>query len=67
MTCKIKKVRQTFTPAQELEYVKSMVGKSYTVQQGMDLSFAGSTGLSRWKQQFLAKQRGEVVEGEGRA
>ena len=54
MTSKIRKARQSFTPAQKLEYAKLMVEENYTIQQVMDLSFAGSTAVSRWKQQFLA-------------
>jgi len=30
----------------------------------MDLSGAGPTAVSRWKQQLVAEQRGEVVEGK---
>ena len=41
-----------------------MVEENYTIQQVMDLSFAGSTAVSRWKQQFLAEQRGEFVGGK---
>ena len=64
MTSKIRKARQTFTPAQKLEYAKLMVEESYTNQQVVDLSGAGSTAVSRWKHQFIAEQRGEVVEGK---
>lgn len=64
MTSKIRKPRQTFTPAQKLEYAKLMVEENYTNQQVMDLSNAGSTAVSRWKQQFIAEQRGDVVEGK---
>jgi transposase len=64
MASKVRKVRQTFTPAQKLEYAKLMAEENYTSQQVMDLSGAGSTAVSRWKKQFLAKQRGEVVEGK---
>jgi transposase len=64
MTNKIRKARQTFSPAQKLEYAKLMVEENYTIQQVMDLSSAGSTAVSRWKHQYLAEQRGEVVEGK---
>jgi len=30
----------------------------------MDLSNGRATAVSRWKQQFLAESRGEVVEGK---
>jgi transposase len=57
MTSKVRKVRQTFSPAQKLEYAKLMAEENYTNQQVMDLSGAGSTALSRWNKQFLAEQR----------
>ncbi|MFT6373179.1 MAG: transposase [Paraglaciecola sp.] len=64
MTSKVRKVRQTFTPAQKLKCAKLMAEENYTNQQMMDLSGAGSTAVSRWKKQFLAEHRGEVVEGK---
>ena len=64
MTSKVRKVRQTFTPAQKPEYAKLMGEENYTNQQVMDLSGAGSIAVSCWKKQFLAEQRGEVVEGK---
>ena len=41
-----------------------MVEENYTHRQVMDLSGAGATAVSRWKQQFLAEQRDEVVAGK---
>lgn len=64
MTSKIRKIGQTFIPAQKLEYAKLMVEENYTNQQVMDLSGAGSTAVSRWKRQFQAEQQGQVVEGK---
>jgi transposase len=64
MTSKIRKARQTYTPAQKLEYAKLMVEENYTTQQVVELSRAGPTAVSRWKRQYLAEQRGEVVEGK---
>jgi len=64
MTSKIRKARQTYTPAQKLEYAKLMVEENYTNQQVVELSSAGPTAVSRWKRQYLAEQRGEVVEGK---
>ena len=64
MTDKIRKIRKEFTPDQRLEYAKLMVGDKYTNQQVMDLSGAGATVVSRWKSQYLAEQRGEVVQGK---
>jgi hypothetical protein len=47
MTSKIRKPRRNCTPAQKLEYAKSMVEDNYINQQVMDLSGAGSTAVSR--------------------
>jgi transposase len=35
-----------------------------TNRQVMDLSGAGATAVSRWRSQYLAQQRGEVVQGK---
>jgi transposase len=64
MTDKVRKNRKEFTPDQRLEYAKLMVGDKYTNQQVMDLSGAGATAVSRWKSQYLAEQRGKVVQGK---
>ena len=64
MTSKIRKPRQIFTPAQKLEDAKLMVEENYTIQKVMSLSNADVTAVSRQKQQFLAEQRGEVVQGK---
>ncbi|MFT5549063.1 MAG: transposase [Candidatus Azotimanducaceae bacterium] len=67
MNSKIRKAHQDFTPAQRLEYAKLMVEENYTNKQVMDLSDAGPTAVSRWKKQFVAEQRDEVVEGKKRS
>ena len=64
MTEKIRKARKDFTPDQRLEYAKLMVEEKYSNRQVMDLSGAGSTAVTRWKSQYLAEQRGEVVENK---
>jgi len=64
MTSTTRKNRKNFTPAQKLEYAKSMVEEHYSNQHVMELSGAGPTAVSRWKRQYLAEQRGEVVEGK---
>jgi len=64
MTNAIRKSRKNFTPAQKLEYAKLMVEEDYSNQQVIELSGAGPTAVSRWKRQYLAEQRGEVVEGK---
>jgi|TARA_B110000211_G_C14040115_1_gene536400 transposase len=58
MASKVREVRQTFTPEQKLEYAKLMSEENYTNQLVMDFSGAGSTALSRWKNNFL--QNSEV-------
>jgi hypothetical protein len=58
MTSRVRKAWQSFTPAQKLEYAKLMVEEKYTNQQVMYLSGAGSTAVSRWKNNFL--QNSEV-------
>jgi transposase len=64
MTSKRRKPRSTFTPAQKLEYAKLMVEEQYSNQQVVELSGAGATAVSRWKRQYLAEKRGELVEGK---
>lgn len=64
MTSRTRKIRKNFTPAQKLEYAKLMVEEHYSNQQVIELSGAGPTAVSRWKKQYLAEQRGEVVKGK---
>jgi hypothetical protein len=49
MTSKIRKARQTYAPAQKLEYAKFMVEENCTTQQVLELSSAGFAAVSRWK------------------
>jgi transposase len=64
MTKKTRKLRQTFTADQRLEYAKLMVIENYSNQQIMDISGAGYTAVARWKEQYLAEQKGELIEGK---
>ncbi len=64
MSNQIRKPRKEFTPDQRLEYAKLMVEEQYTTRQVMDLSGAGPTAVARWKNQYLAEQRGEVTQGK---
>ena len=64
MNHKPRKERATFTPDQKLEYAKLMVEEHYSHRQVMDLSGAGRTAVSRWKQQYLAEQKGDVAVGK---
>ncbi|MCK5820145.1 MAG: hypothetical protein KAH18_13115 [Psychromonas sp.] len=49
MTNKIRKERANFTPDQKLEYAKLMTAEDYTSKQIMEISGAGQTAVSRWK------------------
>jgi transposase len=64
MTNTTRKTRAKLTPDQKLEYAKLLVEENYTNQQIIELSGAGPTAVSRWKKQYLAEQRGEVVGGK---
>ena len=64
MTSQTRKPRNNFTPAQKLEYAKLMVEENYSNRQVMDLSSAGASAVSRWKRQYLAEQKGDVIEGK---
>lgn len=64
MTTKNRKKRILFTPAQKLEYVKLMVEENYSNKSIMELSGAGATAVTRWKKQYLAEQKGDLVEGK---
>ena len=64
MTNKIRKLRENFTPDQRLEYAKLMVEELYSNQQVMDISGAGKTAVSRWKKQYIAEQKGDVIKGK---
>ncbi len=41
-----------------------MIIENYTHQQVMDISGAGYTAVARWKEQYLAEQKGEPIEGK---
>jgi hypothetical protein len=41
-----------------------MVEERYSNQQVMDISRAGKTAVSRWKKQYIAEQKGEVIKGK---
>jgi transposase len=64
MTNTTRETRAKLTPDQKLEYAKLMVEEHYTNQQIIDLSGASPAAISRWKKQFLAEQRGEVIGGK---
>jgi len=64
MTAKIRKERINLIPAQKLEYAKLMVEENYTNKAIMELSGAGATAVTRWKKQYEAEQKGEVIKGK---
>ncbi len=64
MTEKIRKPRQNFIADQRHEYAKLMVIENYSNQQVMDISGAGYTAVARWKEQYLAEQKGSFIEGK---
>ncbi|HIF55003.1 MAG TPA: transposase [Methylococcaceae bacterium] len=64
MTNTTRKPRTRFTPEQRLEYAKLMIEENYSNQQVVEISGAGSTAVARWKQQFLAEQKGELIGGK---
>ncbi len=64
MTNKTRKPRQTFTADQRLEYARLMVVENYSNTQVMEISKAGYTAVARWKEQYLAEQKGELMEGK---
>jgi len=61
---KQRKQRLSFTVEQRLDYAKLMVNESYTNQQIVDISGAGSTAVSRWKKQYLDELVGNTPEGK---
>lgn len=64
MPNKDRKERSKFTPAQKLEYAKLMVEESYSNQQIMTLSGAGSSAVTRWKKQYVTEKAGDVMSGK---
>lgn len=64
MPTKDRKERKKFTPAQKLEYAKLMVDEHYSNQQIMALSGAGASAVTRWKKQYIAETKGDVVSGK---
>ena len=55
-----RKTQVSFTPEQKVEYAKLMIEDSYSIQQVMDISGAGSTAVGRWKKQYLSELNGET-------
>lgn len=64
MTAKTRKERINLTSIQKLEYAKLMLEENYTNKAIMELSGAGATAVARWKKQYQAEQKGEVIKGK---
>lgn len=50
------------SPLQKLEYAKLMVEQGYTNKQIEDMSGAGKSAVSRWKQQYQEELAGTTPE-----
>lgn len=61
MIDKSRKDRVNVTPKQKHEYARLMVEDHYTNKQIMDISGAAASAVTRWKKQYLAEQRGELM------
>ncbi|WP_127470665.1 hypothetical protein [Thiomicrorhabdus aquaedulcis] len=64
MTDNSRKDRINVTPKQKHEYARLMVQANYTNKQIMEISGAAASAVTRWKKQYLAEQRGEMIEGK---
>ena len=54
-----RKSKVTFSAQQKLEYAKLMVEEGYTNKQIEEMSGAGKSAVSRWKQQYLSELDGK--------
>ena len=54
-----RKSKVTLSAQQKLEYVKLMVEEDYTNKQIEEMSGAGKSAVSRWKQQYLSELDGK--------
>ncbi|EWH11690.1 transposase IS3/IS911 [Catenovulum agarivorans DS-2] len=57
-----RKTKVTFSTKQKLEYAKLMVDEGYSNKQIEEISGAGKSAVSRWKQQYLAELQGKTPE-----
>ena len=56
-----RKQRVEPSPKQKHEYARLMVEENYTNKQIMELSGACASAVTRWKRQYLAESRGELL------
>lgn len=61
---KTRKPRVSFTLEQKLDYAKLMVVEGYSTRQIMDVSGAGATAVTRWKNQYQQELKGQKPEGK---
>ncbi len=54
-----RKSKVTLSAQQKLEYAKLMVEEGYTNKQIEEMSGAGKSAVSRWKQQYLSELDGK--------
>lgn len=57
-----RKPKVTLSAQQKLEYAKLMVEEDYTNRQIEEMSGAGKSAVSRWKQQYLSELEGKSPE-----
>lgn len=57
-----RKSKVTLSAQQKLEYAKLMVEEGYTNKQIEEMSGAGKSAVSRWKQQYLSELEGNSPE-----
>ena len=57
-----RKSKVTLSAQQKLEYAKLMVEEGYTNKQIEEMSGAGKSAVSRWKQQYLSELDGKSPE-----
>ena len=55
-----RKTKVTFSTKQKLEYAKLMVDEGYSNRQVEEISGAGKSAVSRWKQQYIAELQGKT-------
>jgi transposase-like protein len=56
-----RKSKVTLSAQQKLEYAKLMVEEGYTNKQIEEMSGAGKSAVSRWKQQYLSELDGKSL------
>lgn len=55
-----RKTKVTVSAKQKLEYAKLMVDEGYSNRQVEEISGAGKSAVSRWKQQYIAELQGKT-------